>query len=66
MLLLLVVKSFFVCHFAVAFHGIDFAKIVYGWDLFRETSILLIRVWLKSISFIRHVGIDLHWNSIFW
>ena len=51
-LLLLVVKSFFVCHFAVAFHGIDFAKIVYGWDLFRETSILLIRVWLKSISFI--------------
>ena len=56
----------FFSHFVVAFRGIDFAKIIHGWDLFRETSIFLIRVCLKSISFIRHVGIDIHWSSIFW
>ena len=52
--------------YALAFHGISFAKIVYGWGLFRETSISLVRVWLKSILFVRFVGSDLHWNLIFW
>ena len=36
--------------YALAFHGIGFAKIVYGWGLFRGTSISLVHVWLKSIS----------------
>jgi len=46
-LLLLVVKCFFVLCTGLSWN--QFCYLVYGWDLFRGTSISLVCVWLKSI-----------------